>query len=114
MMSAARWGWLVTLVLALALSTWAFGWGAVVVVAAAWTWIRREDAAVPLMAAIAGILSWALLLGVQSLVGPVLEVARVVGTAMQVGPVALLLLTLAFPALLAGATAGVIRGVASR
>jgi hypothetical protein len=113
MLASGRLVWFVTLVAALALGTWAFGWGAVVVVSGAWAWIRRADGAVTLLSAVAGISAWAALLGLQSLQGPVARVAAVVGAAMQVGAGPLVLLTLAFPALLAGATAGVVRGLAS-
>lgn len=106
--------WFVTMLVAMTLSTWAFGWAAVVVIAAAWTWIRRRDPAVPLLAAIGGAASWALLLGFQAMSGPVARVADVVGAAMQVGPGALWALTLAYPALLAGATASVVRMFAPR
>lgn len=54
---------------------------------------------------------WAMLLAWVSFAGPVMEVAEVVGTAMKVGAGSLMVLTLAFPALLAAATAGVVRGV---
>jgi hypothetical protein len=102
----------VTLVLAMGLGTWAFGWLAVPVCAAAWAWIRRGDVAVPLLAALSGVLSWAGLLLVVGLSGGGIgRVADVVGAAMQVGPVALVVLTLAFPALLAGSAAGVVRVV---
>ena len=49
----ARVIWFVTLVLGLERSTCAFGWVSVPVVVAAWAWIRRTDAAVPLMAPLA-------------------------------------------------------------
>jgi hypothetical protein len=54
------------------------------------------------------------LLGVQAMMGPVARVAEVVGAAMQVGAGPLLVLTLAFPALLAGSAAGLVRGVAAK
>lgn len=114
MLGSARFLWFLSLTIAMALSTWTFGWGAVVVLAGAWTWLRRDDAAVPVLASLAAIVSWAVLLGVQSLSVPIGRVAEVVGAAMQVGPASLLVLTLAFPALLAGATAGVVRGVGRR
>ena len=114
MLSNGRLVWFVTLTLGIALATWGFGWWAVVVLAAAWTWIRRGDVAVPLLAALAGALAWGGMLVVQDVAGaPMTRVAGVVGTAMQVGPVALVVLTVAFPALLAGATAGVVRGVSA-
>lgn len=110
-MGVGRLVWFLTLSLAVALATWGFGWGAVVVCAAAWTWIRRRDAAAPMLAALAAALAWGGLLLVQSFSGPVGRVAAVVGEAMQVGATPLLVLTLAFPALLAGATAGLVRGI---
>ena len=90
----ARVIWFVTLVLGLGLSTYAFGWVSVRVVAAAWAWIRRTDAAVPLMAALAGALSWAALMLIPAVTGgAVARVGEVVGTAMQVGAVPLVWLT---------------------
>lgn len=106
--------WFVSLLLASTLGTYAFDWLAVPVIAAAFTWIRRDDAAVPLLASIAGATSWMALLAVLAMQGPVGEVARVVGAAMQVGPAPLMILTLAFPALLAGAAAGLVRGLAPK
>lgn len=111
MAAPGRFPWFLTLLLALALGTWAFGWGAVVVVTGAWTWIRRSDSAVPLLSAIAAAVAWGGLLAVQALMGPTGRVAEVVGAALTVGAGPLVLLTIAFPALLAGATAGVVRGV---
>jgi hypothetical protein len=107
--------WFLTLTVALGLSTWAFGWIAVPIVAGAWAWIRRSDAAVPLMAASAGVLSWGLLLVLPVVsAGGAGRVAEVAGAAMQVGPIPLVILTLAFPALLAGSVAGVVRGLGAR
>ncbi len=108
----ARVIWFVTLAAAAALATYAFGWLAVGVVAAAWAWIRRTDVAVPLMAALAAALAWGILLLLPAVTGGrVREVAEVVGAAMQVGGGPLLALTLAFPALLAASVAGVVRGL---
>ena len=104
--------WFVSLLLALALGTYAFDWMAVPVIAAAFAWVRREDAAITLLSAIAGAASWMALLAVQSMSGSITEVARVVGEAMGVGAAPLLVLTIAFPALLAGSAAGVVRGFA--
>jgi hypothetical protein len=106
--------WFSTLVLAIALGTFAFGWAAPAVIGAAWAAVRRDDAFVPLLASLSGMLGWGALLGVQALAGPVARVAEVVGAAMQVGTGPLLALTLAFPALLAGSAAGLVRGIASK
>jgi len=108
----ARLVWFLTLTAALGLSTWAFGWLAVPIVAAAWAWIRRADAAVPLLAATAAGLSWGVLLVLpMASGGGTGKVAEVVGAAMQVGPIPLVMLTIAFPALLAGSVAGLVRGL---
>lgn len=113
-MTHARLLWCATLTLAIALSTWAYGWAAVAVLPAAWAWIRRDDAAMPLLAGLAGALAWGGLLAVQAAAGPVGRVAEVTGAAMQVGGPALYALTLAFPALLATASAGLVRGLTRR
>lgn len=109
-----RFVWFLTLVIAVALGTYAFGWATPAVLGAAWAAVRRDDAFVPAMASLAGIVGWGALLGVQSMMGPVARVADVVGAAMQVGAGPLLVLTLAFPALLAGSAAGLVRGVAAQ
>lgn len=111
MLKNARMIWFITLTLGVALATYAFGWLAVVVLSGAWAYIRKDDPAMPLMAGGAGVLGWALLLLWGSFSGPIGVVAETVGAAMQVGGGSLLVLTLAFPALLAAATAGVVRGV---
>jgi hypothetical protein len=103
--------WFVALLAALTLGTYAFDWLAVPVIAAAFAWIRRDDATIPLLASVAGAAAWGLLLLWQSTEGSVAEVARVVGEAMQVGGGPLLGLTIAFPALLAGSAARLVRGL---
>lgn len=103
--------WFVALLIALTLGTYAFDWVAVPVVAGVFAWIRRGDAAVPLLSCVAGAAAWLLLLAWQSTAGSVFGVAQVVGEAMQVGGAPLLVMTVAFPALLSGAAAGVVRGV---
>ena len=104
--------WSVSLTVALALGTFAFGWYAVPVVAAAWAWIRRGDSAVPVLAALSGAVAWGTLLLIPGVTGgAAAQVADLVGRAMSVGGAALVVLTLAFPALLAGSTAAVVRGV---
>jgi len=105
--------WFLTMVIAVALGTYAFGWAAPAVLGAAWTAVRRDDAFVPLMASVAGAAGWGALLAIQAMSGPVARVADVVGAAMQVGAGPLLVLTLAFPALLAGSAAALVRSFRS-
>ncbi len=110
--AGGRWIWSLTLTAGIALGTWAFGWVAVPVLAGAWAWIRREDAAVMSLAALAAMVGWGALLLIPGVTGGgAARVAEVVGAAMSVGPTAVVVLTLAFPALLAGGAAGVVRGV---
>lgn len=112
MLRNARLIWLATLVLAMAIATYGFGWLGVPACAAAWAWIRRTDGAVPLLATVAGGVAWGALLLVSVGTADVGRVADVAGAAMQVGPLALKVLTIAFPALVAGSVAGVVRGIA--
>ena len=57
------------------------------------------------LSATAAALAWACLLGWEALHGPVLPLARLLGGVMHLSAPLLLLVNLAFPALLAGATA---------
>lgn len=103
--------WFIGLVAAIATCTWVVGWWMVPIVAAIWAWVRRDDVATPLLAGLAGMLGWGLLLLIASSGAPEGSVMTSVGRAMRVGPGALLVLTLAFPALLAAGAAGVVRAV---
>ncbi len=106
-----RGAWFVGLVAAIATCTWMVAWWMVPVVGAIWGWVRREDAATPLLAGLAGALGWAVLLLISASGAPEGSVMTSVGRAMQVGSGALVVLTLAFAALLAAGAAGVVRAV---
>lgn len=103
--------WFASLTMGLGLMTHTFGWLSVAILPVGFAWARRHDAAVPLMAALAGALSWGLMLWLASFRSPIGRVAEVVGEAMQVGAGPLLALTLAFPALLAGSAASLTRSL---
>ncbi|MBL8997400.1 MAG: hypothetical protein KJZ74_02595 [Gemmatimonadales bacterium] len=103
--------WLALGTAATAVLTWAVGWWTVPIVSAALAFVRRQDAATPLLAAGAAMLAWGLLLAGSALTAPVGEVMRVVGTAMGVGAAALLALTLAFAGLLAASAAALTRAI---
>jgi hypothetical protein len=92
-------------------ATYGFGWIGIAFCAVGWAWIRSRDAAVPLLAALAAAVSWGALLIIGA--AQTREVAEVAGAAMQVGPLALILLTVVFPALVAGSLAGIVRGLRS-
>ena len=98
---------------AMATCTWVVAWWMVPVVAAVFGWVRRDDAATPLLAGLAGFVAWGALLLVAG-AGPEASVMNAVGRAMQVGPRALVGLTLAYPALLAASAAGVVRAAGAR
>jgi len=86
-----------TLAIAVALATASGGW---------WTApIRRPVVG----AGVGGALGWALLLGWTALHGPVARLAARVGPIFHAPAWALVLATLLYPALLAGAAAGVVR-----
>lgn len=95
----------------MALLTWMVAWWTVPIVAAALALVRRDDAFTPLIAGAAAILAWGGLLLVSAFGAPVGEITRVVGTAMGIGPAALIALTLAFAALLASSAGALARAV---
>jgi hypothetical protein len=93
------------LALAFAGATAAAGWWTVPVVAAVWVRVSPR-ARSPARSCMAGaIIGWALLLGWVALRGPAGAVAGRVGGALGLPPWAFVLVTLLFPALLAGAAA---------
>ncbi len=106
-----RGAWFAGAVAAMATCTWVVAWWMVPVVAAIWGWIRRRDAAMPLLAGLAGLTAWALLVAITSRAGAGASVMDAVGTAMRVGPGPLLALTLAYGALLAASAAAVVRAI---
>src|SRR5581483_6977066 len=104
MRSALR---VMTLALAVALATAWLGWWSVPAVAALGTVLSGLRPAAIRRAALGGALGWALLLGWTALHGPVGEVARRLAGVFALPVWALVVLTLAFPALLAGCAAAV-------
>lgn len=88
------------------------GWWALPVAAAIFGAITRDDRGGPVVAGIAGILSWAAILAYDAWVGPVGRVAATLGGVLQIRPVAVYVLALAFPGLLAVCAALVARAAA--
>lgn len=105
--------WFLTMVIAVALGTYAFGWAAPATEAISGTNASSRRTAVHAAPSTAGAAGWGALLAIQAMSGPVARVADVVGAAMQVGAGPLLVLTLAFPALLAGSAAALVRSFRS-
>ena len=97
------------LVLAVAVGTTLMGWWAVPVVTAGWLWLSpTAESPVP-RAMIGAALGWGLLLGWTTLQGPIGPLARRVGGLVWLPGWGLVLVTLLFPAVLAGLVAVVIR-----
>jgi hypothetical protein len=77
------------------------GWWAVPVAAAIYGAMTHRHRVGPLLAGVAGMLAWAALLAFGAWVGPLSNVASLVGGVLQVRPIAVYAATLAFPGLLA-------------
>ena len=103
--------WFVATVAAIATCTWVLGWWMVPVVGGVYGFVRSRDAATPLLAGLAGMVAWGVLLMISATGAPAGSVADAVGQAMRVGPGALLALTLAYPALLAASAAGLVKAL---
>ena len=106
--------WFAGAVVAIALGTWVVGWWIVPIVGAAGGGVKRSDPATPLLAGLAGMLAWAVLLAASASGAPAGSVSAAVGEAMRVGPGALMALTLAYPGLLAASAAALARAVGRR
>ncbi len=101
---------LVALSAVIAALTWWVGWWMVPVVAAAYGgWGARQRAAV-LTAMIAGACAWGALLAYDAWVGPVGHLSQLFGTMFRMSGVTLVVLTVAYAALLAASAAALARG----
>lgn len=107
-----RWSMhLVGLTLAIAAGTCIGGWWMVPVVAGAYgAWGARRPAAV-LTAMLAGGGAWGLLLAYDASVGPVVRLTQLFGTMFRMSGMTLVILTVAYAALLAVSAAAFARGV---
>jgi hypothetical protein len=107
--------WAIRMVLlagAFAAATAAFGWWGVAVVAACWGVIARARRASALEAGLAALVAWGVLLGIDAARGPIDSLVAIIGATLQIRPVGVYAVTLAFAALLALTTAIVARSVA--
>ncbi|MBA4070690.1 MAG: hypothetical protein C0497_02490 [Gemmatimonas sp.] len=99
------------LTLVIAAGTWIGGWWMVPVVAGAYgAWGTRQPAAV-LTAMLAGGGAWGLLLAYDASVGPVLRLTQLFGTMFRMSGMTLVILTVAYAALLAVSAAAFVRGI---
>lgn len=103
--------WFVGTVAAIATCTWVVGWWMVPVVAGIYGFVRRGDAATPLLAGLAGTIAWGVLLALSASGAPNGSVSDAVGRAMRVGPGPLMALTLIYPALLAASAAASVKAL---
>ena len=99
---------------AMTAGTMAAGWWTVAVIAAGWSLLTRSERAHHLTVATSAALSWALLLGVMSLRGPVARVSEILGGIIPVGTLGIFAVTLLFPALLAGSASVVTSALVRR
>ena len=92
---------IVLLALSFAIGTWILGWWAVPLFAAIAGVLARDVRQQGVTAALAAALAWAALLAWSSIEGSVWSFSRIAGGAMGMSGVALLVVTLVFPAVLA-------------
>ena len=106
--------WLVHLVLLSALlagGTWFAGWWMVPVLGAAYGAWAASKRLTLITAALAGALSWGVILAYDASAGPMGRLLQVIGALFRVPGAALIVLTLAYAALLAVSAAALARGV---
>jgi hypothetical protein len=105
---------LVLLGTAFAIATFVLGWWAVPVVAAAYAMISSAQRSSAVVSGIAAMLSWGALLAIDAARGPVGTLATELAGILQLRPVGIYAVTLAYPGLLAISAAIVARALTSR
>jgi len=101
----------VALSFVIAAGTWLAGWWVVPIVGAAWgAWAAQQRSAA-LTALLAGAAAWGLLLAYDATVGPVGRLAQLFSTIFNLPKGTLILVTLAYAALLGGSAAALARAV---
>jgi len=92
---------LILLSVAFAVATVAIGWWGVPLAAAVYGVISRKQRSSAIIAGIAGVLAWSELLLIDAARGPIGMLAHTLGGVLNTKPIAVYVLTLAFPGLLA-------------
>ena len=110
MMLLAR---LVLLTTAFAVATFALGWWAVPLVAAGYAAITTAQRGSAILSGVAAMLGWGALLAITASRGPVGTLAAELGGVLQIRPIGVYAVTIAFPGLLAISAAVVARALAS-
>lgn len=90
----------ITVALLVSVATWIIGWWTVALVAAVSGWYLRDVAAIAVWTAAGAVLGWALLLTLDALGGRLGALSRVLSGTLSLPTAALVVLTLAIPALL--------------
>ena len=110
MMLLAR---LVLLTTAFAVATFALGWWAVPLVAAGYAAITTAQRGSAILSGVAAMLGWGALLAITASRGPVGTLAAELAGVLQLRPIGVYAVTIAFPGLLAISAAVVARALAS-
>ena len=92
---------LILLSAAFAVATFAIGWWGVPLAAAIYGVISRKQRSSAIIAGVAGVLAWSELLLFDAARGPIGVLAQTLGGVLNAKPIAVYVLTLAFPGLLA-------------
>lgn len=92
---------LLLLSVAFAVATVAIGWWGVPLAAAVFGVISRKQRSSAIVAGVSGVMAWSELLLIDAARGPVGALAQTLGGVLNAKPIAVYVLTLAFPGLLA-------------
>lgn len=111
MMQLAR---LALLTGAFAIATFVLGWWAVPLVAAVYAVMSAAQRGSAVISGIAAMLAWGCLLAITAAQGPVPTLAAELGGVLKLSPLAVYVVTIAFPGLLAVSAAVVARALAPR
>ena len=103
----------VLLATAFALATFVIGWWAVPLVAAVYAAITTQQRSSALVSGISAMLGWGALLAITASRGPIGTLATELGGVLQIKPMGVYAITIAFPGLLAISAAVVSRAVFS-
>src|SRR5258708_9739135 len=104
----------VLLATAFALATFVAGWWAVPLVAAVYAAITTQQRSSALVSGVSAMLGWGALLAIAASRGPIGTLATELGGVLQIKPMSMYAITIAFPGLLAISAALVSRAVFSR
>jgi hypothetical protein len=105
---------LVLLATAFAIATFVLGWWAVPIVAAVYAAVSSAQRSSAVASGLAAMLGWAALLAITASRGPVGTLATELGGVLQLKPIGVYAVTIAFPGLVAISAAVVARAISRR